>query len=362
MKLKKHLHKSLRALFLSLAVLLSLPMQAAWVDINGIYYELVSQTKEAIVARSAKSSGKVIIPAAVEHEGTTYSVTSIRERAFEDYSRLTSVTIPNSVTSIGENAFTGCSGLTSVHISDIASWCNIKFKYGSNPLLYAHHLYLNGEEVKDLVIPNSVRSIGERAFCGCSGLTSVTIPNSVTSIGGWAFYGCKGLTSVTIPNSVTSIEGSAFSDCSALTSVTIPNTVTSIGGSAFSYCKGLTSVTIGNGVESIGSYAFAFCPELIDIYCLAEKAPSTKSDAFDGSYPEYATLHVLASSIESYRAKAPWSEFGKIVALTEEETGIDELKGENGKVKTAVYDLSGRRVQKAQKGVFIQNGKVVMVR
>ena len=90
--------------------------------------------------------------------------------------------------------------------------------------------------------------------------------------------------------------------------------------------------------------------------------PSTKSDAFNGSYPEYLTLHVPAASIDSYKATAPWSGFGQIVALTPEETGIDELKGENGKVKTAVYDLSGRRVQKAQKGVYIQNGKVVMVR
>ena len=280
MKLKKHLHKSLRALFLSLAVLLSLPMQAAWVDINGIYYELVSQTKEAIVARSAKSSGKVIIPAAVEHEGTTYSVTSIRERAFEDYSRLTSVTIPNSVTSIGENAFTGCSGLTSVHISDIASWCNIKFKYGSNPLLYAHHLYLNGEEVKDLVIPNSVTRIEDYVFDGCSGLTSVTIPNSVTSIGSYAFY----------------------------------------------KCSGLTSVTIGNSVTSIGSEAFSDCPELLDVYCLAEKVPSAKEDAFDGSYPEYVTLHVPAASIDNYKARSPWSSFGKIVALSGEEPELPEVE------------------------------------
>ena len=88
--------------------------------------------------------------------------------------------------------------------------------------------------------------------------------------------------------------------------------------------------------------------------------PSTKSNAFDGSNPVNATLHVPAASISSYRATKPWSGFGKIVALTEEETGIDELKGENGKRETPVFDLSGRRVQMAQKGIFIQNGRVVV--
>ncbi len=243
------------------------------------------------------------------------SVTSIGDWAFSGCSGLTSVTIGNSVTSIGASAFEDCSGLTSVHIYDIAAWCNIDFVgYYSNPLYYAHHLYLNGEEVKDLVIPNSVTSIGDRAFCDCSGLTSVTIPNSVESIGVYAFCGCSGLTSVTIPNSVT----------------------------------------------SIGGYAFAICPELLDVYCYAEKVPSTESEAFNGYYLQNATLHVPAASVDSYRATAPWSSFGKIVALTPEESGIDELKGENGKVKTALYDLSGRRVQKGQKGVFIQNGKVMV--
>ena len=285
-------------------------------------------------------------------------MTSIGEGAFSGCSGLASVTIGNSVTSIGEGAFSGCSGLTSVHISDIAAWCNIEF--GDNPLYYAHHLYLNGEEVKDLVIPNSVTSIGEWAFGGCSGLTSVTIPNSVTSIGERAFSGCSGLASVTIPNSVKSIGEGAFSGCSGLTSVTIPNSVKSIGKYAFNRCSGLTSVTIGSGVEYIGYEAFANCPELFDVYCYAEKVPSTYRNAFDGSYIEYVNLHVPDGSIDSYKTTEPWSKFGKIVALGEEETGIDEVKGENGKVKTAVYDLSGRRVQKAQKGIFIQNGKVMV--
>ena len=160
--------------------------------------------------------------------------------------------------------------------------------------------------------------------------------------------------------SVTSIGDRAFYNCYGLTSVVIPNSVTSIGGSAFSGCSGLTSVTIGSGVESIGTKAFANCPDLIDVYCYAENVPSTKFNVFDSYYIRKATLHVPAASIDSYKATRPWRGFGKIVALTPEETGIDELKGENGTENSAVYDLSGSRVQKAQKGIFIQNGKVVV--
>ena len=192
---------------------------------------------------------------------------------------LTSVTIGNSVTSIGWSAFSGCRGLTSI------------------------------------TIPNSVTSIGDGAFSGCRGLTSVTIPNSVTSIGDGAFSGCSSLTSVTIPNSVTSIGNSTFSNCSSLTSVTIPNSVTSIGGCAFEYCSGLTSVTIGNSVKYIGKNAFAKCSKLENVYCYAEKVPSTDGTAFEGSGIEYSTLHVLGSSLSSYKTTAPWSEFGTIKAL-----------------------------------------------
>jgi hypothetical protein len=114
---------------------------------------------------------------------------------------------------------------------------------------------------------------------------------------------------------VTSISYGAFGFCSGLTSVTIPNSVTSIGDYAFRSCSALTSVTIGSGIKNIGSSAFAKCTELTDVYCYAESVPSTQSDAFTDSYIEYATLHVPTTSINAYKAAAPWSGFKTIVGL-----------------------------------------------
>ena len=183
-------------------------------------------------------SGEIVIPEGVEH---------IAEQTFVSCKAI-SIRIPNSVTSIGDMAFSECSSLTSVHISDIVAWCKIVFNMGSsNPLYYAQHLYLGEVEITDLVIPNSVTSIGNCAFCGCSRLTSVTIPSSVTSIGNWGFSDCTALTTVNIPNSVTSIGDSAFCGCSSLISVTIPSSVTSIGVGAFCGCSNLTTIVVEEG-------------------------------------------------------------------------------------------------------------------
>ena len=156
------------------------------------------------------------------------------------------------VTSIGEWAFSGCSGLTSIIIPNSVTGIG-------------KEAFRNCSGLTSVTIPNSVTRIGEYAFFNCSGLTSVTIPNSVTSIGEYVFSNCTGLTSITIPNSVTSIGHCAFLNCSGLTSITIPNSVTSIGRSSFYGCSSLTSITIPNSVTSIGGSAFNSCSSLTSV-------------------------------------------------------------------------------------------------
>ncbi|MDR1326357.1 MAG: leucine-rich repeat domain-containing protein [Treponema sp.] len=180
------------------------------------------------------------------------SVTSIGEGAFAETSSLTSVTISNSVTSIGARAFVGCSRLTAITVdvqnARFSSVDGVLFSKDMKTLV----VYPGGKS-PHYTIPNSVTSIGERAFYKTP-LTSVTIPNSVTSIGYEAFASTS-LTSVTIPNSVTSIGERAFNE-TPLTSITIPNSVTSIGNYAF-YATRLRSIAIPSSVTSIGYEAFA---------------------------------------------------------------------------------------------------------
>ena len=196
------------------------------------------------------------------------TVTTIGDGAFNGCDGLTSITIPSSVTSI-DYSFSGCSNLASIVVEagntvyDSRNGCNAIIETATNRLIAG---------CKNTVIPNTVTTIGEIAFSGCSGLMSITIPNSVIAIEYEAFCGCSGLTSVTIPNSVAVIGHYAFAFCRGLTSVTIGNSVHNIGDRAFAYCDGLTSLTIPSSTTFIGQLAFGNCSGLASIQVEAGNA------------------------------------------------------------------------------------------
>ena len=190
-------------------------------------------------------------------------VTSIGYATFEGCSSLNSVTIGDGITSISAYAFYDCSSLSSVHITDLSAWCKITFgSYNSTPLYHGAKLYLNNQELTELVIPEGITKINNYAFYECSSITSIDIPDRVTSIGEEAFGRCSSLISVTMGDGVSSISNHAFNSCSSLTSVIMGNGITSIGDNAFSYCSSLSSIDIPNGVTSIGNSTFYNCSSL----------------------------------------------------------------------------------------------------
>lgn len=276
---------------------------------DNLTFTLINNGTEYEVSACDKSvSGEVVIPSS--YNGLP--VTSIGDSAFFCCNDITEITIPDSVTETSHATFSECSNLTKVNYTGtIEQWCSISFASGlTNPLCNATYLYINNVLITDLVIPNSVISIGDHAFYNYKGITSVSIPNSVKSIGNWAFCGCAELTSITIPDSVISIGVSAFHDtalynnvsnwdngvlyigkhlikakqniskdyaikegtitispyafalCSNITNGTLPNSVVSVGELAFMSCSGLTSAYIGDALINLPYDVFSGCSSI----------------------------------------------------------------------------------------------------
>ncbi len=150
----------------------------------------------------------------------TEGVTTIGSYAFAQCTKLTCITIPTSLKSSNTSPFDSCYQMKAVYITDLEAWCNIDFNHlFANPVYFAKNLYLNGELVTDLVVPDGITAIKDYAFFRCTGITSVTLPKGVTSIGQGAFWQCNKLASMTIPGSLVSVGGLAFNDCTQLNTV-----------------------------------------------------------------------------------------------------------------------------------------------
>lgn len=334
---KKHTDMKRTLLFFLLSLLI-LPWAVSATRIDGINYKFNSDTKTATVCFERKQyySGDIVIPSSVTYEDIEYSVTMIESGAFRGSTDLTSITIPNSVTSIGLGITSGCTSVTSIIIEegnpvyDSRDNCNAIIETASNSLFLG---------CKGTIVPNGVTTIGESAFEGCSGLTSVYIPNSVTTFGKNAFKDCSNLKKVELnnnalvskdnqsvsPTPITSIFGNqveeyvigedvtrignyAFLNSQNLTSVSMSNSITSIGEGAFSHCIQLTTIKMSDNLTSIGNNAFIGCYHLTSM-TIPSGVTNIDLWAFGGCGFKMVVLNSNAIVSKDYGSHSSLSEF-----------------------------------------------------
>lgn len=310
-------------------------------EVSGIYYNITDATNRCVEVTYKGSSsyqyydeytGVVTIPSTVTYNGMTYTVTSIGRYAFEYCEKVTGIKIPDSVTKIKYYAFHRCKNLTSITIPQgvvsieegvFAECINLKsIIVDNNNSVYDSRNNCNAiietatntlvAGCKATVIPNSIETIGNRAFIYCRSLKGITMPNSIKNIKPYAFYHCDSLTSITIPCNVNSIGSDVFSSCNMLDYVivdknnttydsrndcnaiietatntlisgcantVIPGNVTTIANSAFTGMYRITSITIPASVKCIEMYAFTACINLAEIK-FTNGLTSIKSGAF----------------------------------------------------------------------------------
>ena len=246
------------------------------------------------------------------------SVYTVCAYAFDGCSALTTVEIGKNVNSFGKNAFRDCSSISDVKISSIDNWFNISFDtLHSNPLYNAKKLYVNNAILSELVIPSTVKSIGEYLFAGYKGLKSVVFHDGVTEIFSDAFLDCSDIETVKISSlekwceiSFAGFESNPLNyadklylNSKLINALYIPKTVTSVSEYAFTGYKGLTSVIIPNGVKTINAYAFYNCENLVSVSItktIADLVPSAFYNCNPSIYTEYAYGKYLCADNNPY--------------------------------------------------------------
>ena len=246
------------------------------INIPSIYNDLPVVEIYELAFNNLNTVERVLIPD---------TVTSINLYAFMGCTSLKEIVIPKSLTYISSSVFESCEKLENVYYTGtIADWCNIVFE--DTPMKYAEKFYMLDSnnvyyEVKEIVIPDTITSIGNYQFYGFDNITKVTIPEGVTNIGHNAFTNCSNLISVDLPSTITNMGDFVFENCSNLKDIELPNTITSMGGGVFAYCESLEEITIPTSIEKIYMMSFVGCTSLKNIV-IPDNIYSIDLSAFSG--------------------------------------------------------------------------------
>lgn len=280
---------------------------------------------------------------------------NLDDTPFKNNSTLQTVLIGENVTALKWGAFSGCTALEKVITPNLTAWCNIDFESAdANPLYYAHHLFINEDEVTDLTIPQSISKL-RFTFDGASALTSVTFPTSLREIGYCAFYGCSGLTTVTIPNTVTSIGEYAFEGCTGLGSITFEdgNTNLSVVSTAFSLatpkvvvygrqmdfttvpCTALEEVEFGEKVTAISNGAFSDASLLRSVTSRSMVPPTIGESTFADDTYNKGALYVKNDAMTAYGAATGWKNFQNIQDV-DNPTGIAAVDNDSNDTQVSI--------------------------
>ena len=267
--------------------------------------------------RNMNNGGTIEIPEGVERiGGNAFNV------VFKYNSK--NLKLPSTLNYVGGSAFMNKDRLQDLYITDLSSFCKIKFNDDSSSVFNRSNtdLYVNNSRVTDLTIPSDITTLKSYTFYSAATITSVTIPSTVTSIRGVTTFQYSGLRNVTVPSSVTSWNGSfTFANCTSLKEATLNNSG-NVGSYAFYDCRSLTGVTFGDNITSIGNGAFSDCRKLASVTLNSTTPPSINSDSFEG-VPTTCKFYVPCSAVNTYRTASNWASYASQIVGYESCTVYD---------------------------------------